>query len=96
MRGRPLAFGFGVGVLRMRNVQANSTVGSPLASLTQRGKPILGIRARVIVIALLAIAPLMVERVRALERARLERAELARNQVIDLAPQRRRGAARDR
>jgi diguanylate cyclase (GGDEF)-like protein len=69
----------------MLNVQANSTAGSPLASSPQRGKPILSIRARLIVIALLAMAPLMVERVRALERARLERAQLARSQVIDLA-----------
>jgi hypothetical protein len=51
----------------------------------RRNKPILSIRARLIVVALLAIAPLMVERVRGLERARTERAELARAQVIDLA-----------
>jgi hypothetical protein len=51
----------------------------------RRNKPILSIRARLIVVALLAIAPLMVERVRGLERARVERATLARNQVIDLA-----------
>ncbi|MDR3421337.1 MAG: hypothetical protein P4L80_08885, partial [Xanthobacteraceae bacterium] len=55
------------------------------AKTARRGKPILSIRARLIVIALLAIAPLMVERVRGLERARLERAELARSQVVDLA-----------
>jgi diguanylate cyclase (GGDEF)-like protein len=51
----------------------------------RRNKPILSIRARLIVVALLAIAPLMVERVRGLERARLERAALARSQVVDLA-----------
>jgi diguanylate cyclase (GGDEF)-like protein len=59
----------------------------------RRAKPILSIRARLIVVALLAIAPLMVERVRGLERARAERAELARSQVIDLA---RGGAAAQR
>jgi len=63
------------------------------AKTARRGKPILSIRARLIVIALLAIAPLMVERVRGLERARLERAELARSQVVDLA---RGGAAAQR
>src|SRR5262249_35025022 len=47
--------------------------------------PILSIRARLIVVALLAIAPLMVERVRGLERARVERGAVARTQVIDLA-----------
>jgi diguanylate cyclase (GGDEF)-like protein len=52
---------------------------------TRRSTPILSIRARLIVIALLAIAPLMVERVRGLERARAERAELALRQVVDLA-----------
>jgi hypothetical protein len=51
----------------------------------RRNKPILSIRARLIVVALLAIAPLMVERVRGLERARVERAAVARSQVIDLA-----------
>jgi diguanylate cyclase (GGDEF)-like protein len=55
----------------------------------RRAKPILSIRARLIVVALLAIAPLMVERVRGLERARTERAQLAQSQVVDLA----RGAA---
>jgi diguanylate cyclase (GGDEF)-like protein len=50
-----------------------------------RQKPILSIRGRLIVVALVAIAPLMVERMRGLERARAERAELARAQVVDLA-----------
>jgi diguanylate cyclase (GGDEF)-like protein len=50
-----------------------------------RQRPILSIRGRLIVVALLAIAPLMVERMRGLERARTERAELARAQVVDLA-----------
>jgi diguanylate cyclase (GGDEF)-like protein len=55
----------------------------------QRKKPILSIRARLIVLALLAIAPLMFERVHALESARAERTADAHEQVIELA---RRGA----
>ena len=50
-----------------------------------RSKPILSIRARLIVVALLAIAPLMLERMRGLERARAERAELALARMADLA-----------
>jgi diguanylate cyclase (GGDEF)-like protein len=46
---------------------------------------LLSIRARLIIVALVAIAPLMVERVRGLERARVERAEFARAQVIEQA-----------
>ncbi len=56
---------------------------SPKAS--RPNKPILSIRARLIVVALLALAPLMLERMRGLEQARAEHAELARRQVIDLA-----------
>lgn len=56
---------------------------------TQRKKPTLSIRARLIVLALLAIAPLMFERVHALESARVERTGAAHAQVIELA---RRGA----
>ena len=52
-------------------------------------KRILSIRARLIVLALLAMAPLMFERVHALEAARAERTERANAEVIDLA---RRGA----
>ncbi len=63
----------------MSDVQAKSPKTS------RRNKPILSIRARLIVVALLAIAPLMLERMRGLERARAEHAELARAQVIDLA-----------
>jgi diguanylate cyclase (GGDEF)-like protein len=48
-------------------------------------KPILSIRARLIVVALLALAPLTLERMRALEQARVEHAELARREVVDLA-----------
>ncbi len=71
----------------MADIQAKSPKALPAAAppRTRRSKPILSIRARLIIVALLAIAPLMVERVRGLERARVERAELARSQVIDLA-----------
>jgi len=50
-----------------------------------RHKPILSIRARLIVLALLAIAPLMLERVHGLEKARAERTERAHTDVIELA-----------
>jgi hypothetical protein len=71
----------------MADVQAKSLKTLPTTAplKPQRHKPILSIRARLIVVALLAIAPLMVERVRGLERARAERADLARVQVVDLA-----------
>jgi len=52
---------------------------------SQRGKPLLSIRARLIVVALLTVTPLIFERVRGLERARAERAEIAQTQVVDLA-----------
>jgi diguanylate cyclase (GGDEF)-like protein len=52
---------------------------------TRRNKPILSIRARLIVLAILAIAPLMLERVHGLERARANRTESAHTEVIDLA-----------
>jgi diguanylate cyclase (GGDEF)-like protein len=51
----------------------------------RRNKPILSIRARLIVLALLAITPLMLERVHGLENARNERTERAHSDVIDLA-----------
>jgi diguanylate cyclase (GGDEF)-like protein len=51
----------------------------------RRNKPILSIRARLIVLALLATAPLMLERVHGLEKARANRTESAHNEVIDLA-----------
>jgi diguanylate cyclase (GGDEF)-like protein len=53
----------------------------------------LSIRARLIVLALLAIAPLMIERVHGLEEARAIRTERANNDVIELA---RRGAESQR
>jgi diguanylate cyclase (GGDEF)-like protein len=47
--------------------------------------PMLSIRARLIVLALLAIAPLMLERVRGLEKVRAERTERANAEVSELA-----------
>jgi diguanylate cyclase (GGDEF)-like protein len=55
--------------------------------------PIFSIRARLIVLALLAIAPLMLERVHSLEAARAERTARAHSEVMDLA---RRGAEAQR
>ena len=59
----------------------------------RRHKPILSIRARLIVLALLAIAPLMVERVHGLEQARAASTERANAEVVDLA---RRGVEEQR
>ena len=50
-----------------------------------RSKPILSIRARLLVLALLAIAPLVFDRVHGLELARGHRIDRARAEVIDLA-----------
>src|SRR5271154_102635 len=58
-----------------------------------RSKPILSIRARLLVLALLAIAPLVFDRVHGLELARGHRIDRARAEVIDLA---RRGAESQR
>ncbi len=54
---------------------------------------ILSIRARLVVLAALAVAPLMFERVHSLEMARAERIQVANAEVIELA---RRGAAAQR
>jgi diguanylate cyclase (GGDEF)-like protein len=51
----------------------------------RRNKPILSIRARLIVLAILVIAPLILERVHGLEKARANRTESAHTEVIDLA-----------
>jgi diguanylate cyclase (GGDEF)-like protein len=59
----------------------------------RRKKPILSIRARLLVLALLAIAPLMFARVHELEGARDRLTERAHAEVIDLA---RRGAEAQR
>jgi diguanylate cyclase (GGDEF)-like protein len=50
-----------------------------------RGKPILSIRARLIVLAVLIIAPLVFERVHGLETARAQRNDHARTEAMDLA-----------
>jgi diguanylate cyclase (GGDEF)-like protein len=55
----------------------------------RRSRPTLSIRARLIVLALLAVAPLMFERIHTIEGARAERTAQAHAQVIELA---RRGA----
>jgi diguanylate cyclase (GGDEF)-like protein len=63
------------------------------AQTVRRHKPVLSIRVRLIVLALLAIAPLMIERVRSLEQARGERTVRANAEVAELA---RRGAESQR
>ena len=80
---------------RMPDIDARSaTTLQPTAlAKPQRRKALLSIRSRLIVVALLAITPLMIERVRSLERGRAERVELARTRVADLA---RGGAASQR
>jgi diguanylate cyclase with GGDEF domain/HAMP domain-containing protein len=61
-----------------------------LASTTaKRTGPRLSIRARLMLLALLAVVPLTLDRVRLLEASRTERIETASNEVLDLA---RRGA----
>jgi Cache domain len=63
----------------MSDGQANSSKRAP------RNRPFLSIRARLIVLALLAIAPLMLARLHELESARLARMKAVNTQVIDLA-----------
>ncbi|MGB6345029.1 MAG: cache domain-containing protein, partial [Xanthobacteraceae bacterium] len=63
----------------MANDQAASQTSS------RRHKPFLSIRARLLVLALLAIAPLMLERVHGLEAARAARTQRANADVVDLA-----------
>jgi diguanylate cyclase (GGDEF)-like protein len=58
-------------------------------STAPRSKPILSIRARLVILALLAVVPLMVDRVRLLEASRSERIADAAAEVLDIA---RRGA----
>jgi hypothetical protein len=52
---------------------------------SRRAKPILSIRARLIVLALLAIAPLIFDRIHGLEKARLHRIDRANTDVVELA-----------
>ena len=58
-------------------------------STAQNRKPTLSIRARLVILALLAVVPLMVDRVRLLEQTRLERIDDATTETLELA---RRGA----
>ena len=57
------------------------------AQRARRNKPILSIRMRLVVLAVLATAPLMIERVRGLEQARASRTEHANGEAIELARQ---------
>jgi len=67
----------------MPDVQAKSPKAS--RKTPRRNRPFLSIRARLIVVALLAVAPLMLDRVRSLEAARVQRTESANTEVMDLA-----------
>ena len=58
-------------------------------STAQSRKPTLSIRARLVILALLAVVPLMLDRVRLLEQTRLERIDDAATEALELA---RRGA----
>src|SRR3954454_7237032 len=53
-------------------------------------KPLFGIRARLMLLALLAVVPLTLDRVRLLEASRTERTEMAANEALELG---KRGAA---
>ena len=63
----------------------------PIDPIAQRRprKPILSIRARLVILALLAVVPLMLDRVRLLEATRIERIDDAATEALELA---RRGA----
>ena len=54
-------------------------------TLLRRNKPFLSIRARLLILAVLAIAPLMIERVHELEAARAAGTERANAEVVELA-----------
>jgi diguanylate cyclase (GGDEF)-like protein len=58
-------------------------------STAQAGKPTLSIRARLVILALLTVVPLMLDRVRLVEQTRQERIEDAVTETLELA---RRGA----
>jgi diguanylate cyclase (GGDEF)-like protein len=60
---------------------------------SRHGGPILSIRARLMALAILAIAPLMFDRVHGLQNARVIRTDLARTEAVDLA---RRGISSQR
>jgi diguanylate cyclase (GGDEF)-like protein len=63
---------------------------SPDGSSGKRPAPRLSIRARLMLLALLAVVPLTLDRVRLLEASRTERTEMAASEALDLA---KRGAA---
>jgi|SRR5579871_2904710 len=63
---------------------------SPDGGPRKRVSPRLSIRARLMLLALLAVVPLTLDRVRLLEASRTERTEMAANEALDLA---KRGAA---
>src|SRR5262249_51526560 len=54
-------------------------------SPSKRAAPRLSIRARLMLLALLAVVPLTLDRVRLLESTRTERTEMAASEAIDLA-----------
>jgi diguanylate cyclase (GGDEF)-like protein len=62
----------------------------PDGSPRKRASPRLSIRARLMLLALLAVVPLTLDRVRLLEASRTERTEMAANEALELA---KRGAA---
>jgi diguanylate cyclase (GGDEF)-like protein len=64
---------------------SNSSASKTSAKPSQRKRPILSIRARLIVLALLAVGPLMLERVHSLERARADRSERAYAEAAEMA-----------
>ena len=68
----------GVGtIMPRRQLRANST--------NNQASPRLSIRARLMLLALLAVVPLTLDRVRLLEASRTERLEMASNEAVDLA-----------
>src|SRR5216684_7926702 len=58
---------------------------SPDGNSGKRATPRLSIRARLMLLALLAVVPLTLDRVRLLEASRTERLEMASNEAVDLA-----------
>ena len=62
-----------------------NTVARSLSSTAQNRKPTLSIRARLVILALLAVVPLMLDRVRLLEQTRLERIDDAAQEALELA-----------
>jgi diguanylate cyclase (GGDEF)-like protein len=64
-----------------------------LSSTGVAGKPILSIRTRLVILALLAVVPLMFDRVRLMQASRGERISVAAREVLDLA---KRGAQSQR